>query len=59
MIRNNLVHHQNKGKKEGKIGLFNSYACSVEWIAKFHDHYELHQVATTQNQVIFYACDFK
>ena len=44
---------------EGKICLFNSYTCSVEEIAKFHNWYWPYQVATTQNKVNSYARYFE
>ena len=55
MIRNNLVYYQHNGKRGGRICLFNSYACSVEVIAKFHNCYETYQVATTQNKINSYV----
>ena len=59
MIRNNLVCYlNNNGKEEGRIGLFNSFTCSVEWIAKFHNWYWPCEIATTQNKVDSYVCYF-
>ena len=57
MIRNNLdLYSKNDDEKyEGRICLFNSYTYSVEEVAKFHNCYESHQVATTQNKVNSYA----
>ena len=55
MIRNNLVYYpNNNADDEGKICLFNTHACSVEEIAKFHNCYQPFQVATIQNKVSFY-----
>ena len=54
MIRNNLVCANG-----GRICLFNSYTCSVEEIAKFHNWYRPFEVATTQNKVNSYAHYFE
>ena len=60
MIHNNLdLCPNNNGKDEGRIGLFNSYTCSVEEIAKFHHCYEAYRVATTQNKVNSYVRYFE
>ena len=60
MIRNNLVYYQNNnGKEEGRICLFNSYACSVEEIAKFQNWYWPYEVATIQNKVNSYVRYFE
>ena len=59
MIRNNLVCYQNDDNREGRICLFNSYTCSVEEIAKFHNYYEPRQVATTQNKANSYVRYFE
>ena len=67
MIRNNLVCYRNNGKDEdededkyeGRICLFNSFTCSVEEIAKFHNWYWPYEVATTQNKVNSYVRYFE
>ena len=61
MIRNNLVCYRNnlKDEYEGRIGLFNSFTCSVEEIATFHNWYWPYQVATTQNKVNSYIRYFE
>ena len=51
MIHNNLVYYLNNGEYEGRIGLFDSFTCSVEEIAKFHYWYLSYLVVTTQNKV--------
>ena len=58
-IRNNLVYYRNNDNREGRIGLFNSFTCSVEEIAKFHSWYAPSQVATTQNKVNSYVRYFE
>ena len=59
-IRNNLVCYQNNdGEKEGRICFFDSYTCSVEEIAKFHNWYLPCEVATTQNKVNSYVRYFE
>ena len=58
-IRNNLVYYWSDGENEGRICLFNSFTCSVEEIAKFHNYYEPYQVATTQNKVNSYVRYFE
>ena len=42
-----------------RIYLFNSFTCSVEEIAKFHNYYWSYQVATTQNKVNSYVRYFE
>ena len=60
MVRNNLVYYRNNNNEyQGRIGLFNSYTCSVEEIAKFNNWYWTHQVVTTQNKVNSYARYFE
>ena len=60
MIRNNLVYYLNDNdESEGRICLFNSFTCSVEEIAKFHNCYEPYEVATTQNKVNSYVRHFE
>ena len=58
-IRNHLVCYRNIDKDEERICLFNSYTCSVEEIAKFHNWYLSYQIATTQNKVNSYARYFE
>jgi len=55
-VRNSLVLYRNNGEEEeGRICLFNSYTCSVEEIAKFHNRYWPYQVAITQDKVNSYV----
>ena len=45
------------GYPEGRIGLFDSYTCSVKVIAKFHGWYELYDIPTAQKAIArFYNC---
>ena len=55
IIYYNLDSYSNNNEYEGRICLFNSYTCSVEEIAKFHNRYTPYQVAATQNKVNFYV----
>ena len=54
MIRNNLVYYRNNSEYEGRICLFDLFACSVEEIAKLHDWYLPYEVTIAQNKVNSY-----
>ena len=59
MINNNLDAYSNNDKYKGRIGLFNSFNCSIEKVAKFENFYEPYEVATTQNKVNSYVRYFE
>ena len=59
IIYYNLDLYLNNREYEGRIGLFNSYTCSVEGIEKFYNCYAPFEVTTTQNEVNFYARYFE
>ena len=54
-----MYYQNNNDNREGRICLFNSYACSVEGLAKFYNWYWSYQVAITQNEVSSYVRYFK
>ena len=55
IIYYNLDLHLNNYEVEARIGLFNSFTCSVEEIAKFHNCYAPYEVATTKDKVNSYT----
>ena len=51
--------YNNNDVREGRICLFDSHTNSVEQIARFTNHYEPHEIATTQNKVNSYVRYFE
>ena len=53
------MYYTNYYIKEGRICLFDSHTNFVKQIAKFTEHYDPHEVATTQNKVNSYVRYFE
>ena len=53
------MDYENDDSEEGRIYLFDSHTNSVEQIAKFTEHYDPYEVATTQNKVNSYVRYFE
>ena len=54
------MHYDDENIWEGRICLFDSHNYSVEQIAKFTNHLESHEVATTKDKVDYFIwhCQF-